>query len=67
MRLFKSVMDNNHIRGQKELDERLGLLNCYVIKNEAKKNDDNGDFKGYTSLMNWEQKNYQPNSILDHI
>jgi len=58
IRFISTSMDNDHIRGLKELDDNLGLLNFYVVKNEAKKNDDNEDFKRYTSLMNSDKAYY---------
>ncbi len=49
-RFISTSPDYDHIRGLKELDEKMGIENFYVVKNNALKNDDNEDFQKYCEL-----------------
>lgn len=49
-RFISTSPDYDHIRGLKELDEKMGIENFYVVKNNALKNDNNEDFQKYCEL-----------------
>lgn len=49
-RFISTSPDYDHIRGLKELDEKMGITNFYVVKNNALKNEENEDFQKYCEL-----------------
>jgi beta-lactamase superfamily II metal-dependent hydrolase len=49
-RFISTHPDDDHIKGLQWLDDRLGLRNFYVVKNEAIKPDDTVDFERYCEL-----------------
>lgn len=49
-RFISTSPDYDHIRGLKELDEKMGIQNFYVVKNDALKNSSNEDFQKYCEL-----------------
>ena len=50
VRFISTSPDLDHIRGLKQLDDKLKLANFYVVKNDAAKNEQNEDFKKYCEL-----------------
>ncbi len=56
-RFISTHPDEDHIHGLDELDDKIGILNCYVVKNEAVKNDEETDgFKRYCELRDDSKK-----------
>ncbi|MBT7558189.1 hypothetical protein HN615_14900 [Candidatus Woesearchaeota archaeon] len=55
-RFISTHPDQDHIRGLKELDDKISILNFYCVKNEATKEDETTDFKHYCSLRDDEKK-----------
>ncbi|MDK2800009.1 MAG: hypothetical protein PWQ70_1628 [Clostridiales bacterium] len=49
-RFISTHPDDDHIGGLKYLDDKLGIVNFYCVKNEATKTDDTEDFKRYCEL-----------------
>jgi len=49
-RFISTHPDYDHIRGLKELDEELNILNFYCVKNETNKDDEKEDFKYYKKM-----------------
>ncbi|HEU4737694.1 MAG TPA: MBL fold metallo-hydrolase [Solirubrobacterales bacterium] len=49
-RFISTHPDNDHIKGLVRLDDALGLLNFYVVKNRATKPDYTADFERYCEL-----------------
>lgn len=49
-RFISTHPDEDHLQGLKYLDEQLGLVNFYCVKNNAVKSDESEDFKYYCSL-----------------
>lgn len=49
-RFISTHPDNDHIKGLKEYNECLGVINFYCVKNEATKSDETDDFKEYKKL-----------------
>lgn len=49
-RFISTHPDEDHIRGLTYLDERLGILNFYCVKNESTKDDESPDFIKYCEL-----------------
>lgn len=49
-RFISTSPDYDHIRGLKELDEKMEIQNFYVVKNNALKNSSNEDFQKYCEL-----------------
>jgi len=50
VRFISTSPDLDHIRGLKGLDEKMGIVNFYVVKNNALKNEENEDFAKYCEL-----------------
>lgn len=48
--------DEDHIHGLKYLDDKIGILNFYCVKNEATKSDETDDFKKYCELRDSDKK-----------
>jgi len=57
-RFISTHPDQDHIRGLKELDDKINILNFYCVKNEATKEDETTDFKHYCSLRDSEKKSF---------
>lgn len=57
-RFISTHPDDDHIKGLQRLDDRLGLRNFYVVKNEATKPDDTVDFEHYCELRDSEKAFY---------
>jgi hypothetical protein len=49
-RFISTHPDDDHIRGLAQLDDRVGILNFYVVRNQATKPDDTSDFRRYCEL-----------------
>jgi len=49
-RFISTHPDNDHIKGLKDYNNRLGIVNFYCVKNEATKSDETDDFKEYKQL-----------------
>lgn len=49
-RFISTSPDLDHIRGITYLEQKMGIENFYVVKNNAEKNDDNEDFAKYCEL-----------------
>jgi beta-lactamase superfamily II metal-dependent hydrolase len=49
-RFISTHPDDDHIRGLKRLDDRLGILNFYCVANNATKEDETDDFTRYCEL-----------------
>ncbi|MFU0783640.1 MAG: Lactamase-B domain-containing protein [Thermoanaerobacterium thermosaccharolyticum] len=56
IRFISTHPDDDHIRGLKYLDNQLGILNFYCVKNEAIKTDETDDFIRYCELRDDSQK-----------
>jgi len=50
VRFISTHPDEDHLLGLKYLDDELGLLNFYCIKNDVTKEDESDDFKHYCAL-----------------
>lgn len=58
-RFITTHPDEDHIRGLDVLDDKIGIVNFYVVKNKAIKNDDETDsFKRYCKLRDGEHAFY---------
>lgn len=57
-RFISTHPDEDHIGGLEYLDEKLGLVNFYCVKNEAVKNEPSDDFKYYCKLRDGEHHYY---------
>lgn len=55
-RFISTHPDEDHIHGLKYLDDKIGILNCYCVKNEATKSDETDDFKKYCELRDSDKK-----------
>jgi len=54
-RFISTHPDEDHLRGLRYLDERLGLVNFYCTSNEIIKEDESEDFKHYCTLRDSEK------------
>ena len=50
VRFISTHPDQDHLSGLTALDDHIGILNFYVVKNEARKDDETDDFKRYKKL-----------------
>lgn len=50
VRFISTHPDEDHLQGLKYLDEQLGIVNFYCVKNSAVKADESEDFKHYCTL-----------------
>lgn len=50
MRFISTHPDDDHMGGLKLLDDSMGILNFYCVKNKAMKEDETEDFKHYCTL-----------------
>lgn len=57
-RFISTHPDEDHLQGLKYLDEQLGIVNFYCVKNEAVKGDETDDFKHYRTLRDGEHAYY---------
>ena len=57
-RFISTHPDEDHLQGLKYLDEQLGIVNFYCVKNEAVKGDETDDFKHYCTLRDGEHAYY---------
>ena len=55
-RFISTHPDQDHINGLVHLDKRIDILNFYVVKNNAKIEDETVDFKHYKSLRDHHRK-----------
>ena len=55
-RFISTHPDQDHIEGLGELDDRIDILNFYVVKNSATKTSETSDFKRYKELRDHERK-----------
>ncbi len=55
-RFISTHPDEDHIKGLPELDEKIGILNFYVVKNSAVKDVNTGNFIKYCALRDDEKK-----------
>ena len=58
VRFISTHPDEDHLQGLKYLDEQLGLVNFYCVKNSAVKADETEDFKHYCTLRDGEHAYY---------
>lgn len=57
-RFISTHPDDDHIRGLKEYDNQLGIVNFYCVDNDATKEDETVDFKTYCNLRDGEKHYY---------
>lgn len=57
-RFISTHPDEDHLQGLKYLDENLGIVNFYCVKNQATKDKESTDFKHYCSLRDGEHAYY---------
>lgn len=57
-RFISTHPDEDHICGLEYLDEKIGIINFYCVKNEATKEDESLDFKKYCELRNDSKKSF---------
>lgn len=57
-RFISTHPDDDHIRGLEYLDNQLGILNFYCVKNEATKKDETDDFRRYCRLRDDSKKSF---------
>lgn len=57
-RFISTHPDEDHIKGLKEYDSVLGIVNFYCVKNEATKDEESEDFKEYCKLRDGESHFY---------
>lgn len=57
-RFISTHPDDDHIRGLARLDDALGIINFYVVENEATKPDDTVDFERYRELRDSDKAFY---------
>ena len=57
-RVISTHPDEDHICGLNFLDEKIGILNFYCVKNEASKGDESESFKHYCKLRDGEYHYY---------
>lgn len=55
-RFISTHPDQDHMRGLKELDDNIDILNFYCVKNEATREDESEDFQHYCSLRDDQKK-----------
>lgn len=57
-RFISTHPDDDHIRNLKYLDEQIGIVNFYCVKNDAIKDDETEDFKHYCKLRDGDYSFY---------
>ena len=55
-RFISTHPDEDHIKGLKELDDKIGILNFYVVENAATKSEETESFKHYCKLRDDSKK-----------
>jgi beta-lactamase superfamily II metal-dependent hydrolase len=55
-RFISTHPDDDHFRGLERLDDRIGIVNFYCVKNQATKEDETDSFKRYCELRDSEKK-----------
>lgn len=58
VRFISTHPDEDHLQGLKYLDNQLGIVNFYCVKNNAVKDDETEDFKHYRVLRDGEHAYY---------
>ena len=56
IRFISTHPDQDHMGGLVQLDDRMGILNFYCVKNSATKEDETSDFKRYCELRDHSSK-----------
>ena len=57
-RFMSTHPDQDHLMGLAALDDHIKILNFYVVKNDATKDDETGDFKRYKKLRDGDKAFY---------
>lgn len=57
-RFISTHPDEDHLKGLKYLDEKLGILNFYCVENKATKTDPSEDFNYYCQMRDGEHSYY---------
>lgn len=57
-RFISTHPDDDHIKGLKQLDDQIGIINFYCVNNNATKDDETDDFKKYCELRDSEKHFY---------
>ena len=57
-RFISTHPDQDHLMGLSELDDHIEILNFYVVKNNATKDDETDDFKRYENLRDGDKAFY---------
>ena len=57
-RFISTHPDEDHLKGLKFLDEKIGIINFYCVENNATKKDESDDFKHYCKLRDGEHHYY---------
>ena len=57
-RFISTHPDQDHLMGLVALDDRINILNFYVVKNSATKEDETDDFKRYKRLRDGDKSFY---------
>ena len=57
-RFISTHPDQDHISGLATLDDHIGILNFYAVKNDARKDDESNDFKRYKELRDGDKAFY---------
>ena len=55
-RFISTHPDDDHIKGLKDFNSRVGIVNFYCVENVATKSDETDDFKEYKKLRDNEEK-----------
>ena len=58
VRFISTHPDQDHLSGLTTLDDHIGILNFYVVKNEAAKDEETDDFKRYKKLRDGDKAFY---------
>ena len=58
VRFISTHPDQDHLSGLATLDDHIGIVNCYVVKNEAAKDEETDDFKRYKKLRDGDKAFY---------
>lgn len=57
-RFISTHPDDDHIKGLKQLDDKIGIINFYCVKNDAIKDEETDDFSRYCELRDSEKHFY---------
>ena len=58
VRFISTHPDQDHLMGLTKLDDHIGILNFYVVKNEATKDEETDDFERYKMLRDGDKAFY---------